>query len=55
MRLKVLFFLSLLVIYLSIFGLITVEGASDAFVEEVQEYYIVKEVIEVTSDWQDIK
>ena len=55
MRFKVLLFLSLLAIYLSIPGLDTVEGASDSFVEGVQEFYIVKEVIEVTSDWQDIK
>ena len=55
MRFKVLFFLSLLAIYLSISGLDKVEGASDSFVEGIQEFYIVKEVIEVTSDWQDIK
>jgi len=55
MRFKVLLFLSLLAIYLSIPGLDTVEGASDSFVQGVQEFYIVKEVIEVTSDWQDIK
>jgi hypothetical protein len=55
MRFKVLFILSLLAIYLSISGLDKVEGASDSFVDGIQEYYIVKEVIEVTSDWQDIK
>jgi len=55
MRFKVLIILSLLAIYLSVPRLGTVEGASDSFVEGVQELYIVKEVIEVTSDWQDIK
>jgi hypothetical protein len=53
-RYKSLVFLSLLAISLSTSDLITVEGASDTFVEGVHEFYIVKEVIEVTSDWQDI-
>ncbi len=54
MRFKVLVFLGLLTICLSIPRLAMVMGASGSFVEGVQELYIVKEVIEMTSDWQDI-
>ncbi len=54
MRFKVLVLLGFLVIHLSIPGLAMVDAASGSFVEGVREFYIVKEVIEVTSDWQDI-
>lgn len=54
MKFKALVFLGFLVIHLSIPGLATVEGASSSFVEGAHEFYIVKEVIDVTSDWQDI-
>jgi hypothetical protein len=55
MKFSALFFLILLVMGLSPSIVTQVGGASDPFVGGRQEFYIVKEVIEVTSDWQDIK
>jgi hypothetical protein len=55
MKFRALFFLILFFTGLSTYMVIPVEGASDSFVGGSQEFYIVKEVIEVTSDWQDIK
>jgi PKD repeat protein len=51
---KVIFFLGLLAISLSPPRLTTVQGASDSFDDGVQDMYIVREIIEITSDWQDI-
>ncbi len=51
---KVIVFLGLLVISLSPPRLTTVQGASDSFDDGVKEIYIVREIIEMTSDWQDI-
>jgi len=53
-RAKFLVFVSLLVLILLAILVRPVEGASDSFVGGRHEFYIVKEVIEVTSDWQDI-
>jgi hypothetical protein len=50
-----LFFLILLIAGLSPLIITPIEGASAPFVGGPHEFYIVKEVIEVTSDWQDIK
>ncbi|MBL7080760.1 hypothetical protein ISS39_10590, partial [Candidatus Bathyarchaeota archaeon] len=48
-------FLSLLILYLLAIPVSSVEGASDELVEGQHPLYIIKQVVETTSDWTQVE